>query len=273
MTALRNSIPDEDPAGVALVLDAPRLLRLTGVALVSAVLGIGIGLAIAWVWWPVEYTNADLVDLRQRHKDEYVRMISAAYVANGNLPKAQARLKVLGINFTAKYFNDFLGREQKAGHDPATLDGLALFAQGMGIRAQVIPTPTPAAANSSETLAVPIQAVASFQLIERTVLGCAEEPNEPHLRFMVRDALGKELPNIAIEIRWANGEDTVYTGLKPERGLGYADLEATPGTFSVAIPNTDSDVAGDLRIGESPANCRNDRGATPRGWKLIFQQK
>jgi hypothetical protein len=55
--------------------------------------------------------------------------------------------------------------------------------------------------------------------------------------------------------------------------VGYADFDATPGVFSVTIPNTASERTGDLLIGEPPANCRNDRGSTPRGWKLVFQQK
>ena len=105
------------------------------------------------------------------------------------------------------------------------------------------------------------------------VITCADDPNQARLQFIVRDSEGKDLPNIGIEIHWNNGEDTVYTGLKPERGAGYADFDAAPGIFSAAIPNTESEVAEDLRIGEPPANCRNDRGQTPRGWKLIFQQK
>ena len=93
------------------------------------------------------------------------------------------------------------------------------------------------------------------------------------MQFIVRDAQGKDLPNIAIEIRWAGGEDTVYTGLKPERGAGYADWDAVSGNYAVTIPGTSSDIVEDLRVGEPPANCRNDRGQTPRGWKIIFQQK
>ena len=81
------------------------------------------------------------------------------------------------------------------------------------------------------------------------------------------------MPNIAISIRWENGEEIVYTGLKPERGLGYADFQAEPGTYSITLVNAQSDTVADLLIGAAPANCKTDRGVTPRGWKIVFQQK
>lgn len=249
-------------------------MRLALAATISVGLGIGFGLIVAWVVMPVEYVNADPIDLRPRYKDDYVRMISAAYVADGNLDQARERLKRLGTEFTAKSFGDLILREQKLGRDTPTLDALALLAQGMGYGAITIPAPTAAPeTNVANQPAPPAQTIASFQLAERTLLTCADETSPARLQFIVRDQDGKDLPNIGIEIRWANGEDTVYTGLKPERGAGYADFEATPGIFTVTIPNSESDIAGDLRIGEPPANCRNDRGQTPRGWKLIFQQK
>jgi hypothetical protein len=201
-------------------------------------------------------------------------MISAAYVGDGNLDKARERLNQLGTDFTAKSFSDLIIREQKLGRDVQTLDALVLLAQGMGYGAISIPAPTAVPETIvSNKAALPVPTIASFQLTDRAMLTCADEPNQARLQFIVQDQDGKNLPNIGIEIRWANGEDTVYTGLKPERGVGYADFDATPGVFTVTIPNTDSAGAGDLLIGEPPANCRNDRGATPRGWKLVFQQK
>jgi hypothetical protein len=270
---LRNSIPDEDVSDVTLSLDASRLLYIAAVLLVSVGIGFGIGLSVAWVFWPVQYVNADPADLRQRYKDDYIRMIGAAYVNDGDIAKARQRLNRLSVNFSTKSFTDLFIREQKAGRDVQTLDALALLAQGLGLGTYSIPTPTATPIASNPSKPAPVATTAGFQVTERTKLTCGEEPNQANLQFFVRDNQGKDLPNIGIDIRWENGEDTVYTGLKPERGIGYADFEAAPGTFTVTIPNTDSDIAGDLQIGEPPANCKNDRGATPRGWKLVFQQK
>ena len=81
------------------------------------------------------------------------------------------------------------------------------------------------------------------------------------------------MPNVGIQVRWTGGDDIVYTGLKPERGIGYADYQAAPGTFSATILSAQGDQVSDLVIGELPADCKADRGATPRGWKLVFQQQ
>ena len=113
----------------------------------------------------------------------------------------------------------------------------------------------------------------SFKLVEHAQLSCVDEPESAYLRFFVRDAAGHDLPNVAIEIRGKDATETIFTGLKPERGAGYADYEATPGTYAVTILNSQSETFANLVIGEMPANCKADRGATPRGWTLIFQQK
>lgn len=271
---MRNSILGESVSEIDVAFDTSRLLQVSSTAIVSVLIGIGIGLVVAWAFWPVEYVNADPSDLRQRYKDDYVRMIGAAYVADGNLSRAQERLKLLGASFSAKSFGDLLIREQKSGRDVPTLNALALLAQGMGFGAMTIPTPTPAAeviiSNNSPQ---PVQPVPSFQIAERAMLSCAEELSQARLQFIVRDTQGKDLPNIGIDVRWTNGEDTVYTGLKPERGAGYADFEAAPGNYTVSIANAQSETAENMSIGDPPANCRNDRGQTPRGWRLVFQQK
>jgi hypothetical protein len=272
---LRNPISDGDSVPeIVLTFDATRLSQIAIAAIVGLLLGLGAGLALAWIVWPVQYTNADPLDLRPAYKADYVRMIGAAYVLDGDLDRAKSKIKELGLNFTSKSFGDLIVRERQAGRDINTLDALGLLAQGMGYN--VIPVPTPTAAVQTIGVDSPTpftQSRTSFRIANRTRLSCTEVPNDPLLQISVRDVEGKELPNVAIEIRWANGEDTVYTGLKPERGLGYADFDAAPGAFTITIPNTDSETADGLVIGPTPGNCRADRGATPRGWKLVFQQK
>ena len=64
--------------------------------LTGAVIGIALGLLIAWVVAPVQYVDATPATLRQDFKDEYRYMIAAAYSSDGNLPRARARLGLLG---------------------------------------------------------------------------------------------------------------------------------------------------------------------------------
>lgn len=60
------------------------------------VIGAILGVLFAWYWLPVEYIDTTPASLRQDYKDLYRRMIAAAYVSNGDLVRAKARLALLG---------------------------------------------------------------------------------------------------------------------------------------------------------------------------------
>ncbi len=204
-------------------------------------------------------------------------MISAAYQVDGDLTIAKQRLEQLGVKNPTLAISDLISRTSATPSAASSLDALSNLQLALNMKADsatqqptLKPGETPQAVIIVTT---PTEPVASFTLVEHTQLSCTDEPDAPHLRFIVRDASGHDLPNVAIQIRSAAGDDTVYTGLKPERGVGYADFEATPGTYSVTLLNARSDTVSDLLIGDAPANCRTDRGATPRGWKLVFQQQ
>jgi hypothetical protein len=263
---LRNSNPAEDGAVVAPAFKQPRLFGIIGAALVSLALGAGIGLFIAWGLWPVELINADPSDLRPQHKEDYVRMISQVYVADGDLEAAKARLNQLGPASTSSFFGNLISSEAGGGGDQITFDALVRLAQALGFTS--IPL-----VDAANTVTIPMASRLRFRLTERTMLSCIDEPDEPYLQVSVRDQRGRDLPNVAVGIHWVSGEDTLYTGLKPERGSGYADFQAASTTYSLTIQNAPSDIAENLIVGDPPANCKNDRGTTPRGWKLVFQQK
>jgi len=238
-----------------------------GAALLSLVAGIALGLLITWVLWPVEFTNADPADLRQSLKDDYVRMVSTAYALDGDLAAAERRLALLGLANSTQTFNDLIARGNES-NDPSTQEALIELGTALGLKLQFVsqrPTPT------ISVIAAPTETVPAFTLVEHTQLGCAEEPEPAHLRFIVRDASGRDLPNVGIQIRGENSDETIYTGLKPERGVGYADYEVAPGTYSVTIVNARGETVSNLIVGEAPTNCKADRNATPRGWKLVFQ--
>lgn len=249
-----------------------------GVALASMTAGIIIGLIIAWGILPVEYTNADLSDLRSSYKDDLLRMISTAYQMDHNLERAKARLVQLKLSNPVQAAANLASREQEPGKT-------ALFRLSQALAGSVVSQrPTPgtqspiATVEPSPTFGVtPPAGVPTFRLVERTPLSCVEDSQTAFVRILVRDRDGKDLPDVGIEIRWATGDDTIYTGLKPERGVGFADFEAAPDTYSVTVlssknTNVSSDTAAGLTVGEPPANCRADRGSTPRGWKLVFEQ-
>jgi len=69
--------------------------------LLTLLLGLGLGLAYSWLFSPLRVVDADPIALRADFKDAYRSAIAASYAATGNLPRAQARLALLGdINST-----------------------------------------------------------------------------------------------------------------------------------------------------------------------------
>ncbi len=242
-------------------------------ALISLALGLMIGIAVTWVVWPVQYSNADAADLRPAYKDDYLRMISAAYQVNGDLAAAKQQLSQLGLNNPTLSINNLIARDKTSSTSYASLEALASLAQSISVKPDQVAAQPTSAPQAVVIVTTPTVAIPIFKLVEHTQLSCVDEPDAAHLRFIVRDLKGNDLPNVGIQIAWSGGDDTVYTGLMPERGVGYADYEAAPGTYSVTLLGAQSDMVSDLVVGNAPADCKTDRGATPRGWKLVFQQQ
>jgi hypothetical protein len=90
------------------------------------------------------------------------------------------------------------------------------------------------------------------------------------LRIIVLDAEGEQQPNVELLIRWSGGEDRAFTGLKPEIGAGYADLQMTAGeSYQVGVIGIESDVAqrilADECVGEGAENIQ------VASWEVVFR--
>ena len=68
------------------------ILQLT----LALLIGFGVGLAYSWLLSPVTYVDAHPALLRADFKDQYRITIAASYASNKDLPRAQARLNLLG---------------------------------------------------------------------------------------------------------------------------------------------------------------------------------
>lgn len=69
--------------------------RIWGI-LLALLMGIGLGLVYAWMISPLRVVDSEPSLLRADFKEQYRSAIAAAYAANGNLPRAKARLALLG---------------------------------------------------------------------------------------------------------------------------------------------------------------------------------
>lgn len=111
--------------------------------------GLGLGLLLGWVVFPVKYVDTAITDLRADHKEEYILLVASSYVCDQDLEKAQARLEVLEAPNIGQWLAEMVDRCISEGCDEADITALATLAHGLGVESpQMIaylasPTPTP----------------------------------------------------------------------------------------------------------------------------------
>ncbi len=114
------------------------------------------------------------------------------------------------------------------------------------------PTPTP-------TLGAP------FVLQDVTQV-CNPNLELPRLEVEVRDAAGQPVPSVELVVAWNAGEESFFTGLKPELGLGYADYDMTVGTvYTLRLAQGGQPVEN-----LTPVECAAEDGSRFWGGWLVF---
>jgi hypothetical protein len=314
--------------------------------LTGLVLGIALGLIYAWVFQPVEYVDTSPEFLRSDFKDQYRALIAAAYLGNGDLIRARARLELLKDEDMFRAISEQAQRTlaQQGSDDDARALGLLAIALGQAppgpaiaitqqrlaplaeptrLEEELPPseTPEPGAiqltatsaaletgqliqpGNAEPTIApsadpsiantpaivspITVETVTSpqteappplpaftvtpggpFVLLSQEKV-CDQELEVPQLRIEALDRFNRPVPGVLVIIAWPAGEERFFTGLKPEKGQGYADFTLTPGTLY------------NLRLGENGERvtdlaglmCTPDSGAPHWGaWLLKFVQ-
>ncbi len=265
--------------------------------LTGLVIGLSLGILYTRLFQPVRYVDTSPSTLRDEFKDQYRSLIAAAYLSTGDIIRANARLDLLQDPDKFRAITEQAQRTLAQDGDSAEARALGLLAIAVGQEppgpAQAItnqpdnPTPTSAFSTPADLIISPSQAVEevqsspnisnppaensgspevapssaivpdTFVLTSRTEL-CDQVKTEPLIALEIVDRAGAALPGELVIVTWAGGEERFYTGLKPEKGLGYADYALTPG------------FVYSLRIGENgvplgniePVSCTNNDGQT-----------
>jgi len=90
------------------------------------------------------------------------------------------------------------------------------------------------------------------------------------LQVRVRDQAGTPLPGTTLAVVWNGGEDQFFTGLKPDKGLDYADFEMQPGwEYSLTAEHQSQPV----NISFRDKDCITDvvTGSIPV-WEVVFER-
>ena len=149
--------------------------------LLTLLLGLGLGLAYSWLFSPLRVVDADPIALRADFKDAYRAAIASSYAATGNLPRAQARLALLGDTNSIEALNSQAQRLIASGEFTQADQNVAL-AIALADGTTRVSTPTSTADNtvivikeSTATLPppppdLPFQFTETPQLIETQII-------------------------------------------------------------------------------------------------------
>jgi hypothetical protein len=100
--------------------------------LTGLVIGIVLGLVYAWLIAPQGTQDTSPASLQPEFKDQYRAMIAAAFVATGNLPRAEARLALLGDSDAVTALSEQAQRTLGEGGSPDGAQALGLLAVALG---------------------------------------------------------------------------------------------------------------------------------------------
>lgn len=275
-----------------------------GGALAGILLGFGLGLAIAWSFEPALFFGAAPADLRSEAKDDYLRMIASSYRVDGDMARAMQRVDALRLGQPEASVSSMVRREPAPATQQALIH-LSLDMRQLSValaRPTFTPRPTKTRVTAEGRITPIVQVVTPLPPIilpsysgspeptilpptyapnpnaplflarSRVPMGCNDTGGEGIFEFEVVGEDGSPLPGIGIEVDGVGGVETLYTGLKPERGLGYADFKAPPGVYNVRlVQGGRSEPVENLRINDEPADC-DENSHQVRGWKLLFQR-
>ena len=110
--------------------------------------------------------------------------------------------------------------------------------------------------------------VTVFEIQDRRLI-CDQDFGDPMITVQANNAVGEGLSGVEVVVSWPEGEEHIFTGLKPELGLGYADFKMT-----IGVVYTLSLVDGNQPITDlTAAECQTEAGERIWGvWQLIFVQ-
>ncbi len=112
------------------------------------------------------------------------------------------------------------------------------------------------------------KASAPFELLSQDPV-CNPNLTDGLMQISVLDSHRHQMPGVEITISWSGGEESFFTGLKPEIADGYADYVMQAGvSYALRIARSGTPVSG-----LSAPSCPDTNGQTYLGGlKLVFRQ-
>ena len=178
---------------------------LTSLVVLTAGLlaGVVIGVLIGWVFWPVNYVDTDIMDLRAGYQDDYILMVADTYYLDGDLARAQERLAKLADDGVSSRIIALIKGKMLAGQPPEELAALVMLAQGLHVETQdmldyiVTATPTATDTPRPERTATPPPTLAIVALSSATRVSTATPAPTPTSETLTSPLAGTTTPEAA----------------------------------------------------------------------------
>lgn len=231
------------------------------------VLGLAAGLGYAWFVAPPP-SSAAPDRLNPVDRDLYLRLVAAAYAADGNGDRAAGRLAAAGPDAAAR-LAALLAADLSAGRPVGDLAQLAadlnlsVPAAALLVTPLPLPPATTAAAVPSEATPSPAPTVAPVVVLDRQLLCSGEDTRR--LVVGIVDEAGRPQPGITVTARRtdATGNDassTAVTGFSAAGEAGTADFAMPSGVIYV-LELDGQIVAKDLQLVACPDGSQG-------GWEI-----
>lgn len=277
-------------------------------------LGFTVGLVYTWVLQPVAFYDTYPPLMREDFRADWIRMTGLAYVSDGDLSRAQLRLKDLPQEEIRNALIQALDAAVTLGDPLPALQNLAALAQGYGAESAAVriyaseeillststPTQRPTAATltpipPSTATSVPPSPTAKPTptptpqialptptpmpppyTITQTMTSCLPTPSiaislTESVTVTVRGRGRQQLiglPGREVWLLWTGGADRAFTGLRPEKGLGYADFNVEPeGIYNLYVDAPSGAPVTTLKVD----SCTTEDGESGgRSWLIIM---
>ncbi|MCE2490245.1 MAG: hypothetical protein J4G17_09760 [Anaerolineae bacterium] len=130
------------------------------------------------------------------------------------------------------------------------------------------PLPTLTLATRSASTSQPTPGETSVRRFELAGLGVFCDADRPaKLAVYVQERDGRGIAAMALRVRWQGGEDRFFSGLRPERGQGFADFTIEPGVqYVLDMPGLSDDSPA-----FGSAECVDAGVRTMRSWRALFR--
>jgi hypothetical protein len=268
-----------------------------GALLVGLLIGIVGGVIYAWFLNPVTFVNIAPDRLSDEDKALYILIVAEAYSAEGDSARAAARLELLDLRDNGEAVAAQADAAFLRGEPPEIVRALTTLAEALGkqpLAAEVFsgtqagpstastlsrPAAEPTQSPTAEQVLTPqpgptlppaptllIAPDTQFNLSVRSV-ECPDTGEDGQLEVLVTDEFGGGIPGIEIRVQWDTGQDTFFTGLKPEISPGFADFQIEPDQrYSITLIGLSEPV-----VGIEAARCATQSGQSiPPQIRLVF---